>query len=101
MPSSWVARRKTRSGVRHRVMFRVGGRESASRYAGSFRTLREAAARKRRVDGELAAMRVPDLSVLAEAPKAMRFARPRRSGGRVGWMSAKALVGSTGLRSPA
>jgi integrase len=41
-------------------MYRVGGRESAPRYAGSFGTKREAIARKAWVVGELAAMRVPD-----------------------------------------
>jgi hypothetical protein len=41
-------------------MFRLGGRESAPRYAGTFSTKREALARKAWVAGELAAMRVPD-----------------------------------------
>jgi integrase len=41
-------------------MYRVGGRESAPRYAGSFPTKREALARKAWVVGELAAMRIPD-----------------------------------------
>jgi hypothetical protein len=41
-------------------MYRVGGRESAPRYAGSFSTRREAIARCAWVAGELAAMRVPD-----------------------------------------
>ncbi len=41
-------------------MYRVGGRESAPRYAGSFATKREAIARKAWAVGELAAMRVPD-----------------------------------------
>jgi integrase len=41
-------------------MYRVGGRESAPRYAGSFVTKREALARKAWVVGELAAMRLPD-----------------------------------------
>jgi integrase len=45
---------------RYRVMYRVGGRESAPRYAGSFSTRREAIARCAWVTGELAAMRVPD-----------------------------------------
>jgi integrase len=49
-------------------MFRVGGRESVPRYAGSFRTQREAAARRKWVDGELAAMRVPDIRLVAPAP---------------------------------
>lgn len=41
-------------------MYRVGGRESSPRYAGSFATKRDALARKAWVVGELAAMRIPD-----------------------------------------
>lgn len=63
MPSAWVAKRKTASGVRYRVMFRTGGRESAPRYGGSFGTMREANARKSWIVGEFAAMRVPDLAL--------------------------------------
>jgi integrase len=67
MASSWIERRNTSSGaMRYRVRFRVGGAESRPRYAGSFRTLREARLRCRWVDGELASMRVPDLSALRE-----------------------------------
>jgi integrase len=55
-------------------MFRVGGRESVSRYAGSFQRHRDAQARKAWVSGELAAMRVPDLSTLADPPVAATFA---------------------------
>src|SRR6266516_1317265 len=51
-------------------MFRVGGRESAPRYAGSFATKREALARKAWVLGELAAMRVPDAAKLDQEPAA-------------------------------
>jgi integrase len=62
MPSAWVARRSTKHGdTRYRVLYRVGGREASPRYAGSFRTLREAQARRSWVAGELAALRVPDL----------------------------------------
>jgi integrase len=43
-----------------------GGRASVPRYAGSFATQREALIRKGWVAGELAAMRVPDLELLAE-----------------------------------
>jgi len=64
MPSTWVERRNGKSGVRFRVEYRVGGRESASRYAGSFPTKREALARKAWVAGELASLRVPDLRLL-------------------------------------
>src|SRR6187551_3844717 len=51
---------------RYRVLYRLGGRESRARYAGSFATKAQALARKRWVDGELAALRVPDLAVLVE-----------------------------------
>lgn len=51
-------------------MFRLGGRESAPRYGGAFSTKREALARKAWVAGELAAMRVPDLSALTAEPVA-------------------------------
>lgn len=70
VPSAWIAKRKTSRGVSHRVMYRVGGRESPPRYAGAFRTAREAKIRHAWVAGELAAMRVPDLELLAEAAKA-------------------------------
>jgi integrase len=71
MPSVWLKRRAAASGsVRFRVVYRVGGRESRVRYAGSFQTKREALVRKAWVAGELAAMRVPDLSILAESPMA-------------------------------
>jgi integrase len=66
VPSSWIIRRQTGSGSRFRVLFRTGGRESRARYAGSFPTKTEAAARKRWVDGELAALRLPDVR-LAES----------------------------------
>ena len=62
MASCWITLRRTRSGKRrYRVEFRVGGRESATRFGGSFKTKREADERKRWVAGELAAKRVPDL----------------------------------------
>jgi hypothetical protein len=52
-------------------MCRLGGRETAPQYVGSFKTEREAKARKAWVAGELAAMRTPDLRVLAaESQKA-------------------------------
>jgi hypothetical protein len=55
---------------RYRVRYRLGGRESTRRYAGSFRTKREALARAAWVAGELAAMRVPDLTLLEAGPAA-------------------------------
>jgi hypothetical protein len=72
MPSVWIERRPTKAdGVRYRVEFALGGRGSRGRYAGSFRTKAEALARKNWVAGELAALRVPDLSLLAVEPPKM------------------------------
>lgn len=63
MPSCWIERRPTSKGERrYRVRFRVGGRESVPRLAGSFTTMRQAQVRRAWVLGELAAMRVPDLA---------------------------------------
>lgn len=71
MPSAWVRRDVLRSGsTRYRVIFRLGGRESARRYGGSFRTMREARARRDWITGELAALRVPDLRALGRAKTA-------------------------------
>jgi integrase len=62
--SVWITRRETASGPRYRVRYRPGGAESPIRYAGSFRTRREALARKQWVAGELAALRMPDVRAL-------------------------------------
>jgi integrase len=70
MASSWIITRTTNAGERrYRVEFRLGGREAPTRYAGSFRTKREALERKAWVAGELAARRVPEV----------RFSEPRRA----------------------
>ena len=55
--------------MRYRVRFRLGGRESVPRYGGTFRTMRDAKIRRDYVIGELSALRVPDLNVLAAAPE--------------------------------
>ncbi len=69
MPSSWIIGRSAGGGgKRYLVRFRLGGRESVQRYAGSFRTRAEAIERRRWIDGELAAMRVPDLARLEREP---------------------------------
>jgi integrase len=64
MSSVWLERRRTTSGVRFRVCYRLGGRASGSQYAGSFKTQRDALDRKKWVAGELAACRVPDVKLL-------------------------------------
>jgi hypothetical protein len=67
MASAWIRKRRTKDGsVRWRVEYRLGGAGTRKRYAGSFRTNREALIRKAWVSGELAARRVPDLSAFAE-----------------------------------
>jgi integrase len=75
MPSAWISKHTTTAGEqRYRVAYRIGGRESASRRAGSFRTQREAKTRRDWIAGELAAMRVPDLALLAEPVSAPMLA---------------------------
>jgi integrase len=65
MPSVWIERRETASGrTRYVVKYRLGGRESSHRYAGSFAAKRDALGRRSWVAGELSAMRVPNLSAL-------------------------------------
>jgi len=84
MPSSWIVARPTKGDGRNRgrprylVRFRLGGRESIARYAGSFPTKGEAVARKRWVDGELAGLRVPDLTALTEPLLSPTFAEAAR-----------------------
>jgi len=69
MASTWILTRPTvDGGKRHRVMFRVGGREAANRYGGSFTTRREAEIRREWIARELAAQRVPDVKALARTP---------------------------------
>lgn len=75
MASTWIVARTTRDGERrHRVLYRLGGRESAPRYAGSFKTKSEAVARKQWVSGELAARRVPNLASLETETRARTLA---------------------------
>jgi integrase len=68
--SAWLSIYTARDGSkRYRVHYRTGGRESAGHYAGSFRRRRDALLRQAWVEGELAAMRVPDLRVLQAEPR--------------------------------
>src|SRR2546430_444599 len=75
MPSTWITTRTTKDGTRrYRCEFRLGGRESATRYGGSFKRKREAYERKRWISGELAARRVPDLGSLETATRKLTVA---------------------------
>jgi integrase len=75
MASAWIIKRPTKDGKpRYRVLYRVGGREAGHRYAGTFERKDDAQKRRNWIIGELAAMRVPDLSVLAEPEPVPTFA---------------------------
>src|SRR3954452_19435264 len=64
MASSWILTRETGSGKRYRVLFRLGGSGAKHHYAGSFKTKSDARERRKWVDSELAARRIPDLRAL-------------------------------------
>ncbi len=85
MPSAWITPRPTRDGGRRfRVEYRLGGRESATRYGGSFKTKREALVRKAAIAGDLAALRVPELRLeTPPAPTTLRDVAERWRHSRV------------------
>lgn len=75
MASVWIRKRpRQRGDFSYRVEYRLGGRDSGTRYGGSFRTQREAQIRKAWIVGELAGRRVPDLGALDVAPKSRTLA---------------------------
>lgn len=99
MASAWVAKRRTRAGdVRYRVLFRVGGRESSPRYAGTFPTMREAKIRRDWVAGELAAMRVPALGELATVAPTLADAYEAWQASRVDVSDATATYQRSAIR---
>jgi integrase len=59
MPSLTITSRRTKSGPRYVVRYRLGGRAYPVEHGGSFKTLREAKARRDLIGGELAAGRNP------------------------------------------
>lgn len=105
MASSWIVARSTkgdgrsRGRPRYRVLYRLGGRESRARYAGSFPTKAEAVVRKRWVDGEIAALRVPDVSSLVEpvAAPTLRAVAARWQDSRVDVRESTAIQHRTAL----
>jgi hypothetical protein len=70
MPSLTITTRKVKDGPRYVVRYRLGGRAYPIVHAGSFRTQREAKARRDFVAGELAGGRNPAeaLRALSAAP---------------------------------
>jgi integrase len=86
MAGAWIRTRTTRTGEkRYLVEYRVGGRESANRHGGSYRTKQLALLRAGWIASELAVGRIPDLALpelerpqaptLAEAGTAWRDSR--------------------------
>jgi integrase len=75
--SVWIRSRPTKAGgVRHRVEYRLGGREASTLFGGSFGTKREASIRKVWILEEIAAGRAPNLNLhTTERPKALTLAR--------------------------
>jgi integrase len=66
MASAHIVRRRRGDGATSWIVrYRLGGRESPLRHGGSFRTQKEARARRDYIAGELAAMRVPNLELVA------------------------------------
>ena len=59
MPSLTITTRQTRSGPRYAVRYRLGGRAYPVEHGGTFKTLREAKARRDLIGGELASGRNP------------------------------------------
>jgi integrase len=65
MASAWIVTRERQQGRSYRVLYRLGGHATPTQHGGQFRSRREAELRKRWINGELAAMRVPDLRLLS------------------------------------
>jgi integrase len=99
MASAWLEKRSTRDGdTRWCVRFRVGGRETVPRRAGTFKTQRDALARKGWVLGELAAMRVPQVGFATPARvETLKTVGDRWRASRVDVAEATAITHRTNL----
>jgi hypothetical protein len=101
MASVWIERRQAQDGKpRYLVKYRRGGAEARKRYAGSFRTMREATIRKAWVAGELAALRIPDLGAVGRedvSPQTFAQAASRWQASRVDVAEATAVQHRTAL----
>src|SRR5437867_1770729 len=95
MPSLFVVTRQTNDGPRYVVRYRLGGRAYPVQHAGSFKTLKDAKARRDFVAGEISAGRNPAeaLRALLDQPQALRMITLR--GGRRSSLSR----GSTSTRT--
>lgn len=77
MASALITTRRTKNGPRYVVRFRLGGRAYSVVHGGSFRTLKEARARRDLIAGELAAGRNPQLvlGAMCEQPVVRTFSQ--------------------------
>jgi integrase len=75
MASVSITRRRVKKGTRYVVRYRVGGRAYPIQHGGSFKTEREAKARRDLIAGELAHGRNPkdDMAVLLNPPRLRTF----------------------------
>src|SRR5262245_30421304 len=75
MPSLMIVTRQAKDGPRYLVRYRLGGRAYPVVHAGSFKTLKEAKARRDFVAGEISAGRNPaeSLQAIAEQPVRRTF----------------------------
>lgn len=72
MSSLVITSRRTKSGPRYVVRYRLGGRSYPIVHAGSFKTLKEAKARRDFVAGELAAKRNPSVALRSVVERPVR-----------------------------
>jgi integrase len=103
MASLAITTRQTASGLRYVVRYRLGGRAYPIVHGGSFKTLREARARRDLVAGELAAGRNPALVLRApaETPRTRTFSEVAEAyrASRVDFAPASALNLQSQLRT--
>jgi integrase len=100
MASVWITARRTKhDGHRYRVGFRVGGRDTPTVFAGSFRTKRLATLRAAWVEHELAAGRIPKvaLEMVEKISPALREAGAAWQASRVDVAEATAVQHRTAL----
>ena len=87
MPSSWIITRATKDGgKRYRVEYRLGGRESAHRYGGSFRN--EARGARRAAAGSTASSPRCASPTFARSPSSLS-ARPTLAEAASGWRASR------------
>jgi integrase len=88
--SAWIIARTTEGGSRRfEVRYRLGGRDTRTRYGGRFKTKRLAEARRAYIAAELAGRRVPDLRPLPDGP----VLRPTLAAAAERWLASRLDLG--------